>query len=163
MTYVYLIFIIDLAFKLKIFGCYVVFVSLFSKYVFCLRHFINVLLLSVPFTFVGVFVLLMSFYQRAPSLTPPSSLLWHGRFRLVCCLSPSLDYQFHGSRLLICSLLLPQYLRHLIHNRSLMKFVISFVLLNLGLVHSFPSFMRCKVRLLLLLSRFSRVQLCASP
>ena len=46
---------IDLAFKLKIFGCYVVFVSLFLKYVFSLRYSINVLLLSVPFTFVGVF------------------------------------------------------------------------------------------------------------
>ena len=47
---------IDLAFKLKIFGCYVVFVSLFLKYVFSLRHSINVLFVSAPFTFIGVFV-----------------------------------------------------------------------------------------------------------
>ena len=42
-------FFTDLIFNLKIFHCCVVFVSLFSKYVFSLRYSINVLLLSVPF------------------------------------------------------------------------------------------------------------------
>ena len=52
-----LIFISDLAFKLKIFDCCVVFVLFFSKYKFSVGSIpINVLLHTVPLTFVGVFV-----------------------------------------------------------------------------------------------------------